>query len=75
MTSLVALTAHFGSFLYRALLWPVWLAAIFWIAPRLQEGGQEKRILVAVAASFVVACVYYLGYAALFTSQWERVLS
>jgi len=75
LTSLVALTAHFGSFLYGALLWPAWLAAIFWIAPRTWEEGQEKRILLAVAASLVAACVYYLGYADLFTTQWTRALS
>lgn len=75
VTSLVALTAHFGSFLYGIVLWPVWLAAIFWIAPRTWGDGQEKRVLLAVATSLVAAGVYYLGYTDLFTSQWERVLS
>lgn len=75
LTSLVALTAHFGSFLYGALLLPAWLAAIFWIAPRTSEAGQEKRILVAVAVSLLAACVYYLGYVDLFTTQWARALS
>jgi len=100
LTSLAALTAHFGSFLYGMLLWPAWLAALFWMAsftaagphprgtpsgdsapagglrtPRTWEEGQEKRILVAVGASVVAACVYYLGYMDLFTTQWQRVLS
>jgi len=75
LTSLAALTAHFGSFLYGMLLWPAWLAAVFWIAPRTWEEGQEKRILVAVGVSVVAACVYYLGYMDLFTTQWQRVLS
>lgn len=75
LTSLAALTAHFGTFLYGMLLWPAWLAAVLWIAPRAWEEGQEKRILLAVGASVLAACLYYLGYKDLFTSQWERVLS
>jgi hypothetical protein len=75
VTSLAALTAHFGSFLYGALLWPAWLAAVFLAAPRTWEEGQEKRILLAVGASVLVVCLYYLGYMDLFTSQWERVFS
>jgi hypothetical protein len=75
LTSLAALTAHFGTFLYGLLLWPAWLAAVFWIAPLTGAEGQEKRILMAVGASVVAACLYYLGYMDLFTSQWERVLS
>jgi hypothetical protein len=43
--------------------------------PPTWDEGQEKRILLAVGASVLAACVYYLGYMDLFTSQWERVLS
>ena len=75
VASLAALTAHFGSFLYGVLLWPAWLAAIFWVAPRTWEHGQDKRILIAVGASVMAACAYYFGYLDLFTSQWDRVLS
>jgi hypothetical protein len=75
VASLLALTAHFGSFLYGALLWPAWLVAICWIAPGELGARQRNRILGAAAASFSIACIYYLGYWELFTSQWERVLS
>ena len=75
LASLIALTAHFGSFLYGGVLWLAWLAALRWVAPRGPGAGQEGRIWVATLASLAMACVYYLGYLELFTSQWSRVLS
>ena len=75
LASLIALTAHFGSFLYGGVLWLAWLAALRWVAPRGPGAGQEGKIWVATLASLAMVCVYYLGYLELFTSQWSRVLS
>jgi hypothetical protein len=75
LISLLALTSHLGSFLYGLVLWPAWLAAIAWVAPVAPDGRQTRRIVGATVGSIVVACAYYSGYAELFTSQWERVLS
>jgi len=73
--SFIALTAHFGSFLYGILLWPAWLVAVCWIAPAELEPRRRKRIVAVVATSFALACIYYLGYAELFFDQWGRAFS
>ena len=73
--SLIALTAHFGSFLYGILLWPAWLVAVCWIAPSELEPRRRKHILAVVSTSFALACIYYLGYAEMFLDQWGRAFS
>ena len=73
--SFIALTAHFGSFLYGILLWPAWLVAICWVAPGDLEPRQRKRITALVTTSFALACLYYSGYAELFLEQSARAFS
>ena len=73
--SLIAMTAHFGSFLYGILLWLAWLVAVCWIAPGELESQQRKRIVAVVTTSLALACIYYLGYAELFLDQWGRAFS
>ncbi|HXV60989.1 MAG TPA: hypothetical protein VEK15_09875, partial [Vicinamibacteria bacterium] len=60
LTTLVALTAHFGMLIEALLLWPLWLL------------GASMRVRVAVLLGFVLAGIYYLGYWELFSSQWGR---
>jgi hypothetical protein len=74
--SLLALTAHFGSFLYGMVLWPALLVAVFLLAPQeLTSSRQRKLIVGLVVGSVVVSLFYYAGYWELFTSQWDRVLT
>jgi hypothetical protein len=74
--SLLALTAHFGSFLYGMLLWPALLAAVFLLAPQeLASSRQRKWMVGLVIASVVVSLLYYAGYWELFASQWDRVFT
>ena len=72
VTILAALTAHFGLLLEAALLFPLWLVAL-WLLP-VPVKDERRFVSLAVLAAFVVAGVYYLGYWDLFTSQWERAL-
>jgi hypothetical protein len=74
--SLLALTAHFGTFLYGMLLWPALLVAVFLLAPQELSSPRSRNVIVGlVVGSVVVALVYYAGYWELFTSQWDRVLT
>jgi hypothetical protein len=74
--SLLALTAHFGTFLYGMLLWPALLVAVFLLAPQeLTSSRQRKLIVGLVVGSVVVSLLYYAGYWELFTGQWDRVLT
>jgi hypothetical protein len=74
--SFLALTAHFGTFVYGTVLWPALLAAVFLLAPdELTSKRSRNALLAAVVGSVVVALFYYAGYWDLFTSQWERVLT
>ncbi|MGH9336825.1 MAG: hypothetical protein ACRD21_24050, partial [Vicinamibacteria bacterium] len=66
ISNLVALTAHFGMLLEGLVLWPLWIAL---------RRDSRKRIGLAIAVSFLLAGVYYLGYLDLFRSQWRRALS
>jgi hypothetical protein len=72
VTTLLALTAHFGMLLEGVVLWPLWLI-VLWMAPK---PVKDRRALVtaAVLAAFLIAAVYYLGYRELFTSQYGRAL-
>jgi hypothetical protein len=72
ITTLAALTAHFGMLLEAVVLFPLWLAAV-WLLPAPVK--DERRFLsLAVLAAFVVAGLYYLGYWDLIASQWERAI-
>ncbi len=72
VSTLLALTAHFGMLLEGAVLWPVWLV-LLWLAPK---SVKDRRTLVtaAVVGAFLLAGLYYLGYLELFTSQYGREL-
>jgi hypothetical protein len=73
--SFLALTAHFGTFLFGLILWPGLLVAVYWLAaPAISRYG-GRLLMGAVLGSVILALVYYAGYGELFTSQWERVLS
>ncbi|GMR21808.1 MAG: hypothetical protein BMS9Abin37_0125 [Acidobacteriota bacterium] len=69
----LALTAHFGMLLEGVILWPVWLA-VLWLGPTPVK-DDRKRLTIALAVSFVIVGVYYLGYAELVTDQWGRALT
>lgn len=73
LSTLLALTAHFGMLLEGVVLWPLWLV-LQWMAPK---PVKERRafLTVAVLAAFLLAGIYYLGYLELFTSQYGRVVS
>jgi len=74
--SFLALTAHFGTFLFGVLLWPGLMAAVLLIAR--DEGWQRhgRRVVVSgVVTSVFLALLYYAGYWELMTAQWERVLT
>jgi len=73
VASLLALTAHFGMLLEGALLWPAWLA-LLWLGPAPAQ-IDRKRLTTALAVSFALVAVYYLGYVELVTGQWGRELS
>ena len=72
VSTLLALTAHFGMLLEGLVLWPLWLVLLY-MAPK---PVKDRRALVtaAVLAAFLIAAVYYLGYLELFTSQYGRAL-
>jgi hypothetical protein len=73
LSTLLALTAHFGMLLEGLVLWPLWLV-LLWASPKPMT---DRRALLAgaVLAAFLVALIYYLGYLELFTSQYGRALS
>ena len=73
VSTLLALTAHFGMLLEGVVLWPLWLV-LLWVAPK---PVRDRRALLtgAVLASFLLTGIYYLGYLELFTSQLSRARS
>ena len=73
VSTLLALTAHFGMLLEGVVLWPLWLV-LLWMTPK---PVKDLRALLtgAFLASFLLAGIYYLGYLELFTSQLPRALS
>jgi hypothetical protein len=74
--SVLALTSHFGSFLFGLVLWPSLLGAVVWIAaPGLTQ--RRPRFLAGIVfGGLFLAFVYYMvGYWDLFAGQWERVLT
>lgn len=73
--SSLALTSHFGTFLFDIMLWPACLAGIYWLVPPGLKARNRRAMWIAVAASVAAALVYYAGYWELFTSQWQRVLT
>ena len=72
VSTLLALTAHFGMFLEGIVLWPLWLV-LLWMAPKPVK-DRRAPMTAAVLAAFLIAAVYYLGYLELFTSQYGRAL-
>jgi hypothetical protein len=73
VTTLLALTAHFGMLLEGVVLWPLWLVQQ-WLGPK-PVNDRRKLVSVAVVGAFGIAGIYYLGYLDLFTSQYGRALS
>ncbi len=72
VSTLLALTAHFGMLLEGVVLWPLWLF-LQWTGPK-PAHDKPKLVTAAVLAAFLIAGVYYLGYLELFTSQYGRAL-
>ena len=68
-----ALTAHFGMLLEGVVLFPAWLA-FAWLGPTPVK-DDRKRLTIALAVSFVIVGIYYLGYTELVTGQWGRALT
>ena len=68
-----ALTAHFGMLLEGVVLFPAWLA-LLWLGPTPVK-DDRKRLTIALAVSFVLVGIYYLGYAELVTGQWGRAVT
>ena len=74
--SFLALTAHFGSFLFGLVLWPSLLAAVFFLMPPQLRERRTRLVVAVVTGSVLLALIYYtVGYWELFTDQWERVLT
>jgi hypothetical protein len=73
VSALLALTAHFGMLLEGLVLFPVWLA-LLWLGPK-PVRDRRVRVSLAIAAAFVVAGAYYLGYLDLVAKQSGRALS
>jgi hypothetical protein len=73
--SVLALTSHFGTFVFDVVLWPALLAAIFWVATPHCTPRQRTLLWVIVSSGLALAVVYYAGYWELFTSQWGRMMS
>lgn len=69
----LALTAHFGMLLEGVILWPAWVG-LAWLGPRPVK-DERKRWTMALAVSFAIVGVYYLGYTGLITEQWGRVIA
>ena len=69
----LALTAHFGMLLEGLVLWPAWLTML-WLDPA-SARSQRRIASFAIAAGFLAAGLYYLGYEELLTSQWDRAFS
>jgi hypothetical protein len=69
----LALTAHFGMLLEGVILWPAWVG-LAWLGPTPVK-DERKRLTMALAVSFAIVGVYYLGYAGLITEQWSRVIA
>ena len=72
--STLALTAHFGTFLFAIVLWPLLLVMVPLMAPGIST-GRTRVVTMVVAASMAVALLYYVGYWDLVASQWERALT
>ena len=72
--STLALIAHFGTFLFGVVVWPLLLFGIPLMAPRISN-GRIRTVTVVVSTSMVIAFLYYSGYWNLVVSQWERALS
>ena len=72
--STLALTAHFGTFLFAIVLWPLLLVMVPLMAPGIST-GRTRVVTIVVAASMAVALLYYVGYWDLVASQWERALT
>jgi hypothetical protein len=73
LSTLLALTAHFGMLLAGIVLWPLWLL-LQWLGPK-PANDRRKAVTAAVVAAFAIAGIYYLGYLDLLTSQYGRALS
>ncbi len=73
VSTLLALTAHFGMLLEGVVLWPLWIV-LLWVAPKPVK-DRRAYVTAAVLAAFLIAAVYYLGYLELFTSQYGRAFS
>ena len=71
--STLALTAHFGTFLFAIVAWPLLLVMVPMMAPGI-SAGRTRVVTIVVAASMAVAVIYYAGYWDLVASQWERAL-
>jgi len=69
----LALTAHFGMLLEGVILWPAWVA-FAWLGPTPVK-DDRKRLTMALAVSFAIVGLYYLGYAELVAEQWGRALT
>jgi len=68
-----ALTAHFGMLLEGVVLFPAWLT-LLWLGPTPVK-DDRKALTIALAVSFVIVGMYYLGYAELISDQWGRALT
>jgi hypothetical protein len=73
LSTLLALTAHFGMLLEGVVLWPLALL-LQWTGPK-PVRDSRKAVTAAVLAAFLIAGLYYLGYRPLFESQYGRALS
>jgi hypothetical protein len=73
LATFLALTAHFGMLIEGIVLWPFWLLLLRLTPPPVSGDRRAWRPLaVSVAAAFLAAGLYYLGYLELFTSQFRR---
>ena len=73
LAALVALTAHFGLLLEGVGLWPLWVGGL-WLLPEPVKDVRRLTALV-VAATGLLAAIYYLGYWDLIVSQSDRALT
>jgi len=72
--SLLSVTAHFGSLIEGAILWPAWAVALWWLVPPCRLGSDRGALAKGIAVSLVVSGLYYAGYASLVAEQWQRAL-